>query len=357
MKDGTMKSGIYSLLFALSFLYESGALLPVNALLGGSLSSVPSADLTENSIPEIPAVDGLPELPSMCLIKTLTSSSDLLLRTGILICLYDQGGGTTLNGDNFEVMYTALKDTLTCTLCVVDDVLKTGDTLKQLGTPTSELVKFLVEALRPIIDKAGLSPPIMKILCKLLLPALTPNCLPALVAEDLVKLLIDMKLQACTGQNEQVFYEDVAAVLKRLNCLLKSPGELPQIPEVTLPALPTVTLPTLPKEVTLPTLPKEVTLPTLPTKVTLPTLPKPAIEPLPVNIETPPLPPVEPVAVINPAPPLPPVEPVAVNNPAPPLNVVKRELGDALQKEGPKDPLVIVACTAVELLLKTVTPV
>ncbi|XP_077325936.1 uncharacterized protein LOC143960856 isoform X7 [Lithobates pipiens] len=345
-----MKTGVYSLLFAINFLYESGSLPPVNGLLGGSFDIKPSATIAKD--PEVPAVDvpvapeapTVPELPSSCIIEALTHSSELLLRTGVLVCQYDQGLGTKLNDDNFEAFYKALQEDLKDTLCAVDDVLKTHDTLQQLGTPTSEIVKTLVESLRPILDKSGLSKPLMETLCGSIAPALTPDCLPALLASDLVKLILDMKLQACQGQNEQLFYEDITAILERLSCLLKSSSELPGLPSVAgSDVKEPIALPDAPLPVAGPDVNEPIALPAAPSPVA-----KPAVE-APVDLPA--------------VPPIPDTTTATVSTP--PLSIVKRDLGesittpklDVIKQGGPKDPVVMVSCIAIDLLLKQVTPV
>ncbi|XP_077325932.1 uncharacterized protein LOC143960856 isoform X3 [Lithobates pipiens] len=363
-----MKTGVYSLLFAINFLYESGSLPPVNGLLGGSFDIKPSATIAKD--PEVPAVDvpvapeapTVPELPSSCIIEALTHSSELLLRTGVLVCQYDQGLGTKLNDDNFEAFYKALQEDLKDTLCAVDDVLKTHDTLQQLGTPTSEIVKTLVESLRPILDKSGLSKPLMETLCGSIAPALTPDCLPALLASDLVKLILDMKLQACQGQNEQLFYEDITAILERLSCLLKSSSELPGLPSVAgSDVKEPIALPDAPLPVAGPDVNEPIALPAAPSPVA-----KPAVE-APVDLPAVP-PPVAKPAVEAPVdlpavPPIPDTTTATVSTP--PLSIVKRDLGesittpklDVIKQGGPKDPVVMVSCIAIDLLLKQVTPV
>ncbi|XP_073476650.1 uncharacterized protein [Aquarana catesbeiana] len=380
-----MKTGVYSLLFAINFLYESGSLPPVNGLLGGSIDSKPSTTLTQApevpavGVPEVPEAPTVPKLPSLCIIKSLTSSSELLLRIGILVCQYDQGLETKLNEDNFEALYKSLKVSMTNTLCAVDDVLKTHDKLQQLGTPTSEIVKTLVESLRPILDESGLSKPLMKTLCGSIAPALTPDCLPALLTSDPVKLILDMKLQACKGQNEQLFYEDAVAILQRLGCLLTSPSELPGLPSVAGPdvkepialidAPPPVAGPDFNKPIALPAAPpllvvktsltlfltvivKPVARPAVKKTLALPAVPPPVAGP-DFN---------KPIALPA-APPIPNTTTATV--PTPPLSIVKRDLGesistpklDVIKQGGTKDPVVMVSCIAIDLLVKQVAPV
>ncbi|XP_068128956.1 ranaspumin-like isoform X2 [Hyperolius riggenbachi] len=216
-----MTTSIPVLLLGMCLFYGLGSLSPVKADLLGAIGKVVPLDVASSL--KIPDIEGV------CIINTLKDSATLLLKAGLLICLYDQGLDS-LNKENANAVYSALKDTLEDTMCVAGTVLGKADALKSLGVTVAVVATPLVEQLRVLLDKAGLSKELMKTLCGLLKNALSPNCIPEILATDLATLIVDLKVSGCKGGKRALLTEDILPILsKTLKCALTSQETIPDL--------------------------------------------------------------------------------------------------------------------------------
>ncbi|XP_072002165.1 ranaspumin-like [Engystomops pustulosus] len=187
----------------------------------GQLSGAGSVD----DVPGLPGDVNIPDALNLCLIKTLKESSILLLRLAILICTYDQGK-SQLNDDNWKSLYNSLEEVLKDTPCAISTILGDVDNLEALGKSTAEIVEFLVETFRPVLDSTGVSKLVMDTSCKLTEKLLKPDCFPLLLGGDVPQLLIDLKTQACKGSNKEVVIKDIIGILTRASCVLDGSVDL-----------------------------------------------------------------------------------------------------------------------------------
>ncbi|XP_068128954.1 uncharacterized protein [Hyperolius riggenbachi] len=190
-----MTTGIPAFLFGMFLVYTFGLLSPENT------------DLVEaagNSHP--PGVGSslkISDAEGDCITKTFKTSTMFLVRGGLLTCLYDQGL-RSMTKDDTRTIYAALKEILNDSRCKVGSTLREADKLESRGVPVTEIATPLAEQLRVFLKKAGLSKYLMGKLCGLLNNALSPSCLPEILA----------------GNNQSVSNDLVPVLSKALKCIL-----------------------------------------------------------------------------------------------------------------------------------------
>ncbi|XP_072002176.1 ranaspumin-like isoform X8 [Engystomops pustulosus] len=149
------------------------------------------------SVDDVPGLRGdgkIPDAFSPCLIQAIEESSTLHLRLAILMCTYDEGK-SQLNDENWNSLYNSLEEVLKDKPCAISTILGDVDKLKALGKSTAEIVEYLVEPLRPVLDSTEVSKLVMDTAGKL---------------GDVPQLLIDLKTQACKGSNKEIVMKDLS---------------------------------------------------------------------------------------------------------------------------------------------------
>ncbi|XP_068128953.1 uncharacterized protein [Hyperolius riggenbachi] len=206
-----MTTGIPAFLFGMFLVYTFGLLSPENT------------DLVEaagNSHP--PGVGSslkISDAEGDCITKTFKTSTMFLVRGGLLTCLYDQGL-RSMTKDDTRTIYAALKEILNDSRCKVGSTLREADKLESRGVPVTEIATPLAEQLRVFLKKAGLSKYLMGKLCGLLNNALSPSCLPEILATDLLPIMVDMQVSGSKGNNQSVSNDLVPVLSKALKCIL-----------------------------------------------------------------------------------------------------------------------------------------
>ncbi|XP_072002170.1 ranaspumin-like isoform X2 [Engystomops pustulosus] len=179
------------------------------------------------SVDDVPGLRGdgkIPDAFSPCLIQAIEESSTLHLRLAILMCTYDEGK-SQLNDENWNSLYNSLEEVLKDKPCAISTILGDVDKLKALGKSTAEIVEYLVEPLRPVLDSTEVSKLVMDTAGKLTKKMLKPECLPLLIGGDVPQLLIDLKTQACKGSNKEIVMKDLS-ILEKALCVLDDIADL-----------------------------------------------------------------------------------------------------------------------------------